>query len=94
MEVYGLVNQPKTFAIEDLTGKFAQEERIYRMRCVEGWSMVIPWLGFSLSALLQEVDPLSSATHVRFETINDPEQMPGQKGRFYPWPYQEGSASG
>jgi sulfoxide reductase catalytic subunit YedY len=90
VEVYGLVNRPKTFAIEDLITGFTQEERIYRMRCVEGWSMVIPWLGFSLAALLKEVEPLSSARFVRFESILDPEQMPGQKSRLYPWPYQEG----
>ena len=89
VEVYGLVNNPKTFGIEDLL-KFQQEERIYRMRCVEGWSMVIPWLGFTLSSLLDEVEPLSSAKYVRFETLLDPEQMPGQKSPVYPWPYQEG----
>jgi sulfoxide reductase catalytic subunit YedY len=90
VEVYGLVNKPQTFAMEDLLKKFTQEERIYRLRCVEAWSMVIPWEGFTLSSLLKEVEPLSSATHVRFETVQDPEQMPGLKNRLYPWPYQEG----
>jgi sulfoxide reductase catalytic subunit YedY len=90
VEVYGLVNKPATFTLEELLKKFPQEERIYRMRCVEAWSMVIPWQGFPLSALLKEVEPLSDARYVRFETLYDPEQMPGQKSRFYPWPYQEG----
>jgi len=90
VEVYGLVDKPKTFAIEDLLSKFPQEERIYRLRCVEGWSMVIPWQGFPLGALLNDVQPQPSAKYVRFETIQAPEQMPGQKSAFYPWPYQEG----
>jgi sulfoxide reductase catalytic subunit YedY len=89
VEVYGLVNNPKTYTMEDLLN-FEQEERIYRMRCVEGWSMVIPWLGFPLAKLLEEVEPQSSAKYVRFETLFDPEQMPGQKSRVYPWPYEEG----
>jgi sulfoxide reductase catalytic subunit YedY len=90
VEVGGLVNRPKTYAIEDLLAKFTQEERIYRLRCVEAWSMVIPWTGFTLASLLQEVEPTSDAKYVRFETIFDPEQMPGQRQMFYPWPYQEG----
>lgn len=73
----GLVSKPQTFDIDDLLTKFPQEERIYRMRCVEGWSMVIPWLGFPLRKLLKEVEPLSNARYVRFETLYDPEQMPG-----------------
>ena len=89
LEVYGLVDKPKIFGLEDLQ-RFTQEERIYRMRCVEGWSMVIPWMGFPLSSLLREVSPLSSAKYVRFETLFDTEQMPGQKSRMFPWPYQEG----
>lgn len=90
VEVYGLVNSPKTFGIEDLVKLFPQEERIYRLRCVEGWSMVIPWLGFPLSSLLNQVEPLSSAKYVRFESLLDPGRMPGQKSRYFPWPYQEG----
>jgi len=89
MEVYGLVKKPLTLNHEDIR-EFPQEERIYRMRCVEGWSMVIPWNGFPLAALLEKVQPTSDAKYVRFETIFDPDQMPGQKRRSYPWPYQEG----
>lgn len=90
VEVSGLVNNPKTFGIEDLLTNFTQEERIYRLRCVEAWSMVIPWVGFSLGSLLKEVDPKSEAKYVRFETVLRPEQMPGQKSRFIDWPYREG----
>lgn len=90
VQVYGLVSNPKTYAVEDLIKKFAQEERIYRLRCVEGWSMVIPWSGFPLSRLLVEAQPTSAAKYVRFETVTDREHMPGQQSDFYPWPYQEG----
>jgi sulfoxide reductase catalytic subunit YedY len=90
VEVYGLVNKPKTYGIEDLLSRFAQEERIYRLRCVEAWSMVIPWTGFTLSSLLKEVEPTSDAKYVRFETVYRPEEMPGQSSPFFPWPYQEG----
>ncbi len=90
VEVYGLVNKPKTYGIEDLLSKFTQEERIYRLRCVEAWSMVIPWNGFPLSKVLKEVEPTSDAKFVRFETVMRPEEMPGQNSPFYPWPYQEG----
>jgi len=90
VQVYGLVNKPKTYGIEDLLSKFTQEERIYRLRCVEAWSMVIPWNGFSLSNVLKEVEPTSDAKFVRFETVYRPEEMPGQSSPFYPWPYQEG----
>ena len=79
-----------THGIEDLLKLSAQEERIYRLRCVEAWSMVIPWTGFTLSSLLKEVEPTSDAKYVRFETVHRPEEMPGQKSPFYPWPYQEG----
>jgi sulfoxide reductase catalytic subunit YedY len=89
VEVGGLAHKPKTFDLDDLL-KFAQEERIYRLRCVEAWSMVIPWVGFPLAKLLQEVEPMAEAKYVRFETLYDPEQMPGQKGRGYAWPYVEG----
>ena len=89
VEVSGLVNNPKTYDIEDLL-KFPQEERVYRLRCVEAWSMVIPWTGFPLASLLKEVEPTSDAKFVRFETVYRPEEMPGQKSPFYPWPYQEG----
>ena len=89
VEVSGLVNNPKTYGIEELL-KFPQEERIYRLRCVEAWSMVIPWTGFPLASLLKEVEPTSDAKFVRFETVYRPKEMPGQKSLFYPWPYQEG----
>lgn len=90
MEVYGLVNKPKTYGIEDLLSKFTQEERIYRLRCIEGWSMVIPWTGFPLASLLKEVEPTSGAKFVRFETILRHSEMKGQGNQFYPWPYEEG----
>jgi methionine sulfoxide reductase catalytic subunit len=90
VEVYGLVKNPRTFSMEEILSTFEQEERVYRLRCVEGWSMVIPWNGFPLARLLEIVEPTAEAQFVRFETIYDPEQMPGQKSRFYDWPYQEG----
>jgi sulfoxide reductase catalytic subunit YedY len=90
VEVGGLVNNPKIYNIDDLRTKFGEEERIYRLRCVEGWSMVIPWLGFSLAKLLKEVEPTSKANYVRFESIYDPGQMPGQNSIWYTWPYIEG----
>jgi sulfoxide reductase catalytic subunit YedY len=90
VEVGGMVNKPQTFGVEDLVKLFPVEERIYRMRCVEGWSMVIPWMGFELGKLLKEVEPLGSAKYVRFETAMDGEHMPGLRSPFYPWPYNEG----
>ncbi|MEZ4770096.1 MAG: protein-methionine-sulfoxide reductase catalytic subunit MsrP [Caldilineales bacterium] len=90
VEVGGLVNNPGTFGIEDILSTFDREERIYRLRCVEGWSMVIPWLGFQLSKLLEKVEPQSNAKYVRFETVLDPEQMPGQRSSWFEWPYVEG----
>jgi sulfoxide reductase catalytic subunit YedY len=90
VEVNGLVKNPRTYGVEDLIGKFQPEERIYRLRCVEAWSMVIPWVGFPLSKLLDEVEPTSEAKYVRFETILNPDEMPGQKEPWYTWPYQEG----
>lgn len=90
VEVTGMVNNPGVYDMSDLLTKFDIEERIYRLRCVEAWSMVIPWNGFPLSKLLKEVDPTSSAKYVRFETLYDPEQMPGQNSRWYEWPYIEG----
>jgi len=89
VEVGGLVNKPKTFGLEDLL-QFESEERIYRLRCVEGWSMVIPWMGFRLSQLLNAVEPSSGAKFVRFETLYDPERMPGEKSKWFHWPYVEG----
>jgi sulfoxide reductase catalytic subunit YedY len=90
VEVSGLVNHPKTYAIEDFLKKFPPEERIYRLRCVEGWSMVIPWMGFPLASLLKDVEPTSDAKYVRFETLLDPERFPHQGSHLYPWPYKEG----
>ena len=90
IQVGGLVNKPTTFDLDDILKKFSQEDRIYRLRCVEGWSMVIPWLGFPLASILGEVEPLSDAKYVRFETLYDPEQMIGQNDLRYPWPYVEG----
>lgn len=88
--VGGLVNKPQTFAIEDLLKQFDQEERIYRLRCVEAWSMVIPWQGFPLNKLLAAVEPKAEAKFVRFETLYDPDQLPGQRDSYFPWPYVEG----
>jgi sulfoxide reductase catalytic subunit YedY len=88
--VGGLINKPQTFAIEDLLKQFPQEDRIYRHRCVEGWSMVIPWTGFPLAKLLKQVEPTSKAKYVRFETVMRPEEMPGQESGWYSWPYVEG----
>ena len=90
VEVSGLVSNPKTYGLDDLLKMFPQEERIYRLRCVEAWSMVIPWNGFPLASLLKEVEPTSDAKYVRFESVLDKKQMPGQGSPFYPWPYQEG----
>lgn len=90
LAVGGLVNRPRTFDVEELLRKFPPEERIYRMRCVEAWSMVIPWLGFPLGKLLKEVEPLSKAKYVRFETLFDPQQMPLQNIDVLNWPYVEG----
>ena len=88
--VGGLVNKPKTYDIDDLRKNFPQLERIYRHRCVEGWSMVIPWTGFPLASILKEVEPTSKAKYVRFTTIMAPDQMPGQLDPYFPWPYTEG----
>ena len=90
VEVGGMVNKPQTFGIEDILKLFPQEERIYRLRCVEAWSMVIPWNGFPLASLLKMVEPKSDAQYVRFQTVYRPEEMKGQGSPFYPWPYQEG----
>ena len=90
VEVSGLVNRPQKYGIEELIKRFPQEERIYRLRCVEGWSMVIPWMGFPLASLLKEVEPTSDARYVRFETFLDQEQFPHQGSHLYPWPYKEG----
>ncbi|MFN3570974.1 MAG: protein-methionine-sulfoxide reductase catalytic subunit MsrP [Polaromonas sp.] len=87
--VDGLVKQPKTYAIEDLLKLSAQEERIYRMRCVEGWSMVIPWVGYSMAELIKKVEPLGNAKYVEFITQADPKTMPFVGSRVLDWPYVE-----
>ena len=90
LSVGGMVGKPKTYAVEDLIKRFPQEERIYRLRCVEGWSMVIPWIGFPLHKLLAEVEPTSQAKFVRFQAVQRPSEMPGQQDNYFPWPYVEG----
>lgn len=88
--VEGLVNKPATFDIEQLLKLSPLEERVYRLRCVEGWSMVIPWLGYSLSKLLNQVEPLGSAKYVEFVTLADAKVMPGLRSGVLDWPYTEG----
>jgi methionine sulfoxide reductase catalytic subunit len=88
--VDGEVHKPQTVDIDQLTGWFPPEQRIYRMRCVEAWSMVIPWLGFPLGELLKRVEPTGRAKYVAFTTLENPEQMPGQKRQVLDWPYVEG----
>ena len=90
VEVSGLVNNPKTYDLDDLKSHFTSEERIYRLRCVEAWSMVIPWQGFTLAQLLNEVEPTSAAKYVKFTTLHAPKDMPGQNVGWYVWPYVEG----
>ena len=90
VQIGGLVENPGTYSISDIRGMFPTEERIYRMRCVEGWSMVIPWEGFPLADLLEAVQPTQEAKYVRFESIYDPKELPGQKRSYFPWPYVEG----
>lgn len=88
--VDGLVNKPKTFTIDDLHAISAPQERVYRMRCVEAWSMVIPWAGVPLAHLLEAVEPMANAKYVAFETLHDPIRMPGQLTDVLEWPYIEG----
>lgn len=90
VEVGGLVEKPQSFSMQDIYRSFPEEERIYRMRCVEGWSMVIPWLGFPLAKLLEVVQPKPEAKYVYFVSAAIPEQMPGLANRSFPWPYDEG----
>jgi methionine sulfoxide reductase catalytic subunit len=90
VEVGGLVNNPKTFDLDNLLKLAPQEERVYRHRCVEGWSMVIPWVGFPLATLLKQVEPQSSARYVAFQTLLDPKRMPNQRTGVLDWPYVEG----
>jgi sulfoxide reductase catalytic subunit YedY len=90
ISVGGLVHKPRVFDLDDLRKVSPPEERVYRMRCVEAWSMVIPWAGFPLSKLLAEVEPTADARYVAFETLHDPLRMPGQKADVLEWPYVEG----
>jgi methionine sulfoxide reductase catalytic subunit len=90
VEVDGLVKKPGKYAIEDLLKLSAQEERIYRLRCVEGWSMVIPWVGYPLAKLIEKVEPLGNAKFVEFLTLADPKTMPYVGSRVLEWPYAEG----
>ncbi len=86
----GAVASPLTLDIDEFLKPQQLEERIYRLRCVEGWSMVIPWIGLPLADVLRRVEPLGSAKYVEFTTLHDPEQMPGQRRDVLPWPYVEG----
>ncbi|MBS0264122.1 MAG: protein-methionine-sulfoxide reductase catalytic subunit MsrP [Planctomycetes bacterium] len=90
LTVDGMVHKPGTFDVRELMADFRLEERIYRMRCVEAWSMVIPWIGFPLAKLIERVEPMSTARFVAFESLNDPERMPGQRKAVLDWPYVEG----
>jgi sulfoxide reductase catalytic subunit YedY len=88
--VDGEVRKPRTWDVDALLKLAPLEERVYRMRCVEGWSMVIPWVGFPLAELLRRAEPTGKAKYVEFVTLNDPGQMPGQRSRVLDWPYVEG----
>ena len=90
IKIDGMVEKPVTFDIDDLLKKISLEERLYRHRCVEGWSMAVPWTGFPMAALVEFARPLGSAKYVRMETFLDPATAPEQKKFFYPWPYVEG----
>ena len=90
VEIEGLVKKPGKYTLEDLLKLSAQEERIYRLRCVEGWSMVVPWVGYSLAELIKRVEPLGSAKYVEFLTLADPKTMPFVGSAVLDWPYAEG----
>jgi methionine sulfoxide reductase catalytic subunit len=88
--VEGEVKKPQLLGIEDLLRMFPLQERIYRFRCVEAWSMVVPWVGFPLGDLIKRLEPTSRAKYVVFQTLLDPKEMPGQRSRVLEWPYTEG----
>ena len=90
ISIEGEVENPTQISMEEISETIESEERIYRLRCVEGWSMVIPWMGFSLSKLLSKVTPTSKAKFVKFESVYDPDQMRGQRYPVLNWPYKEG----
>ena len=86
----GMVHKPKVFDLDEVIRLGQLEERVYRMRCVEGWSMVVPWVGFPLARLLDQVEPMGGASFVAFQTLFDPARLPGQMRRVLQWPYVEG----
>ena len=88
--IEGLVKKPGVISLEDLIKDFTIEDRVYRMRCVEAWSMIIPWQGFPLYKFINKVQPLSDAKYIQFETVYRPEEMPGQRRNVLSWPYVEG----
>jgi len=90
LRIDGHVHKPATYQLEEFIKPYTLEERIYRMRCVEAWSMVIPWVGISLAEVIKRVEPTSKAKFVEFTTLHDPEQMPGQQRDVLTWPYVEG----
>ncbi|AFT66489.1 protein-methionine-sulfoxide reductase catalytic subunit MsrP [Cycloclasticus sp. P1] len=90
LTIEGEVAKPGVYNLEDILKQQQLEERIYRLRCVEAWSMVVPWIGFSLAELIRQMEPTSKAKYVEFTTLYDPKQMPGQKSRILKWPYVEG----
>ena len=90
LTIDGEVEKKITLTVDEIKNSFPIEERIYRLRCVEGWSMIIPWMGFSLSKLLEKASPNSKAKFVEFTSVYDPEQMPGQRYPILQWPYKEG----
>ena len=91
IQIDGLVANPQTIALDELLERYKIDEYVYRMRCVEGWSMVLPWQGFKLNQLLKEIEPLPEARYIQFQSVYRPDEMPGQVSLdYYPWPYSEG----
>ena len=90
LTIDGLVENPLILSMDDIIKKYNLEERIYRLRCVEAWSMVVPWIGFELRDIIKEVKPMYNAKYVAFESILDAENLPGQKRNILNWPYREG----
>jgi len=90
IKVDGLCENPGTYSYEDLVNPHKLEERVYRFRCVEAWSMVVPWVGIPLGDIIKRLSPTGDAKYVAFETLNDPDRMPGQRRRVLQWPYREG----
>ncbi len=94
IKIDGMVETPMEISVDDLIAKMPIEERVYRHRCVEAWSMVVPWIGFPLKALVEMANPLGSAKFVQFQTFKDPSVARGQRQHWYPWPYTEGLTMG